>query len=307
MIKELAEARYRLWGGRAIGRSPDGSTARRALVWLLGPGLLVAGVPLSSVSESTLAAPSLGPNDPIRGTVVDAERGTPVHAAQVWLLTEDDQEIRVTYTDAEGHFLLMPPGAGRYVVKAQRLGFHPARVGPFDWTDGWGEDLEIALSPSPLGLEAIEVEGRRSLPAAQAPTYEGLHARREDARPVGSERIFVREDLEAAVSGTIGQFVYAQNVPGLGRSGVMPPSGSRASFGLRTGCVPHLIWGSLEAMREVPYPDEWGHIMDLPLREMEGIELYGRASQAPPALRPFLPDDGIYCGLVVLWPRLPGR
>lgn len=71
--------------------------------------------------------------------------------------------------------------------------------------------------------------------------------------------------------------------------------------------MPHLIWGALESMREIPYSDEWGDFMDLPVRNLEAIELYGRATIAPPSLRPIAPDDGLYCGLVVLWPRRPGR
>jgi hypothetical protein len=47
--------------------------------------------------------------------------------------------------------------------------------------------------------------------------------------------------------------------------------------------------------------------LDMPIREIEGIEFYRHSSFAPLELRPIQESLGRACGVVVIWPRQAGE
>ena len=234
------------------------------------------------------------------GVVVDDADGSPIESAQVHLLRGDGELVMVRFTDERGYFEIAPPEPGSYQLEARRLGYERTRSERIDWQGEAGAPVEIRMTSRPIELDAVEVEGRGSVLPQHQGTYTGLYHRREDARPVGRARVYVREDLEAADGRIVWQFVQDRQVPGMISRGMLAAPGGRTPPGVPRGCMPHVVWGGFGAPFEIaPEDRDYGHYLEIPIRDLEGIELYGSARDAPIGVRPM---DG-ECGVIVLWPR----
>jgi len=72
------------------------------------------------------------------GTVVDSASGTPLEAAQIVVVSEDNSEMRMAFTDRLGGFLLPQLKPARYKLVTRRVGYGPymewrtARTGSID-------------------------------------------------------------------------------------------------------------------------------------------------------------------------------
>ena len=88
--------------------------------------------------ESTLVAGSGG----FVGRVLDAD-GTPVSRANVTLIDRRGRQAGLTVADEKGHYLLLPPSAGDYVLAGSAAG-HPPLARPVAFPGG-GLRVEIDL------------------------------------------------------------------------------------------------------------------------------------------------------------------
>jgi hypothetical protein len=72
------------------------------------------------------------------GTVVDSASGAPLEAARIVVVSEDNSEMRMTFTDGLGGFVLPQLKPSRYKLVTQRVGYGPymewrtARPGSID-------------------------------------------------------------------------------------------------------------------------------------------------------------------------------
>lgn len=98
----------------------------------------------------------------MRGTVVDSVTGDPVNGAIVVLLDSANRQHDGRFTDSTGAFELRVPAAGRYRVRAERVGYF-GRLTPYFETDGTGtRAIRLPLAPAGARLAAVEVvESRR--------------------------------------------------------------------------------------------------------------------------------------------------
>ena len=261
----------------------------------------------SAAEASAISLPGLADRDrPAAewvGTVVADADGAPIASAQVRLLDADGALLTVRMTDDQGRFAMPLPGPGVYSLEARRIGFEATPTEPRHWDGEAQLEIEIRMVHRPIELEAVEVEGYGAIRPRQLPTYDGLYYRREDARPVGRERVYIRSDLESIGLDhlTVWEFVVKQRVPGMITQGIIASPQMRLPPGARRGCMPHITWGGFEAPVEIGPRDglQYESLLDLPVRELEGIELYGASNQAPLGVRPTYSE----CGVIVLWPR----
>lgn len=130
-----------LGGYLAIARTPQAISAP------VTPTPRVDVTPASLPPESTAIPPASSPTPPVnapalrsvRGTVLDAERGTPLKGASIWSGTAE------TRTDAQGRFAVeVPEEVPPLIVKAP--GFALRRVKP--------EGAELAVSLRPKAIRA---------------------------------------------------------------------------------------------------------------------------------------------------------
>lgn len=91
----------------------------------------------------------------LRGSVIDAGSGTPLHGAAVSVITTDT--TIATATDSTGHFRFSGLPTGIHRVRASHLGYASAEL-PEMWVRAGKEEvLELALHPAPTALAEAEV------------------------------------------------------------------------------------------------------------------------------------------------------
>jgi hypothetical protein len=117
-------------------------TLRRILPVLLA--LLLAG-PLRAQSVS--------------GTFVD-QGGAPIAAARVTLADEAGRTVHSALTDARGGFSLRAPGPGRFVLRAERIGYASTSSGPFTLSEGQQVTHRLVGGGQRVLLDAVVVEGQ---------------------------------------------------------------------------------------------------------------------------------------------------
>lgn len=109
-------------------------------------GIYAAAIPLSA--------------QVVRGTVVESgsSRGL---AGALMVLTGESGEQRVrALSDAAGSFRISAPGAGRYKLRVERVGFQSVTTPVFELREGETVERTISAAPRALALEGITVQAR---------------------------------------------------------------------------------------------------------------------------------------------------
>ncbi|HEX8672519.1 MAG TPA: carboxypeptidase regulatory-like domain-containing protein, partial [Longimicrobium sp.] len=91
----------------------------------------------------------------VAGTLVAADRGTPLAGATVTLLDEGGQAVAAASSRANGGFTLTAPAAGRYRVRAERVGHASTLSAPFSLAAGETFTLRLAAESGGVQLEGI--------------------------------------------------------------------------------------------------------------------------------------------------------
>jgi hypothetical protein len=260
----------------------------------------------------------------IHGTVTQADSGEPLAGVRVWLLNWEGRELSLAMTEPDGTFRIRPDDPGEYRLRAVRIGYRDHETEILELGEGEELELEISLEPDPVQLPGVTVEVER-LPSyeIQRATYTGLYMRRGDNRwaTPGGNRVFVRDDLEPQTGWRVWQFIerYAPaNIQRQLRSerrfqreviqaemyGQRRPS--------RDGACPlpsFFIRGSDRGGPGFPteIPVDVLMYLEIPLREIEGIEFYRQSHHAPMELRPAADYRTRACGVIAIWPRQAGE
>ncbi len=217
----------------------------------------------------------------IRGKVAVIDIDEPIAKAAVLLLGEDGAAYAATMTDSAGHFELKTSFAGRFVLRAHRVGYHGTSSNPIVLTPGRIVEVRINLRPDPVILEAITVYGR----VFQSREMREFMRRRR----LGLSRYsFSRSEIEQMRAGTILNVVT--RVPA---ARVVGPPRNRSMRLNARGCPARIYLDGRRAYREffsVPFPLEW----------IEAIEVFRTASETPAEYRD--PNHRIAaCGTILIW------
>lgn len=127
-----------------------------------------------------LAAAPLGAQS-VQGRLLEVTTHAPIEGAMVWLYDVDDARLHGALTSADGRFRLNAPAAGRYRLRAERIGFEVTTSPELELVAGETLEYELLASAEPVRLGEIAVEaGRRCVVRPEA----GLAAARlwEEAR-----------------------------------------------------------------------------------------------------------------------------
>jgi iron complex outermembrane recepter protein len=118
--------------------------------------LIIAVASVCALAGARTAVAQVGT---VSGRVAD-DKGQPVHAASVSLV-----ELRRTaWTDSTGAFRFAAVPLGHYTMVTRRLGFAPV-VQEVNVTDAVAT-LDVALTPSPLHIDAVTITATRSANSA---------------------------------------------------------------------------------------------------------------------------------------------
>jgi len=245
--------------------------ARVGSLWR--PLLLVAALASSALAQPGLPPPTL------MGTVRDSG-GAPVASVRVSFLGVG------AVTDSAGFFLLAGLRAGAGTLSFRRIGFEPRDV-TMALGDGRADSLSVVLTILPQTLPGVTTEDD---PAVQLRLSDFYRHRQN-----GMGSYFDRKQLEALRIDRISDAL--RRVPGIrvtSQGGRYQVRVGRTS-GLRD-CPPD-FW--LDGIR-APYLN----VDDVPLRDVEALEVYKGPSSLPPELINRFGNPA--CGAVVIWTRVPG-
>jgi hypothetical protein len=131
----------------------------------------------------------------VRGTVVDARSGHPVPGAVVVLLDENGRRHAAVLSGAAGDYRVSATRAGRYVLRAERVGYGTLTSAPLQLEAGETVTHRLEAGAARIVLEAVQARGR---------------ARDCTLRPDGSDGTAVaweeaRKALSATTLGSDGQ------------------------------------------------------------------------------------------------------
>jgi len=218
----------------------------------------------------------------LRGVVVDSA-GAPIKDVDVGIVGHR----RLMRTDDSGRFAFANLPVGAVELSVRRLSYEPRRV-QLDVTTSLLASSLVVMTANPAFLDAVDVS------AATMRRREGIeefHRRR--VRGVGS--FIDREQIEARHGGLASDVL--RNTPGIrfvrtasGR-GVRFPTTSIA----RRDCPP-MLW--LDGQKAPGM-----EIDDVPLQDIEGVELYHGASTTPLQFSQAISSAS--CGTIVIWTRSP--
>ena len=236
------------------------------------PLLLTAALASSGFAQSTQAA--------LFGTVRDTG-GTPVSLARLSVSNV------LTISDSTGRFYLagLPTGAGKLLVR--RLGFEPLDLSLLLFA-GRADSLTVVLTFLPQDLPGVTTRADALAQIQLASFYRH--------RQAGVGHFLDRQEIESRHAQRLSDIM--RRIPGMR---LTSDRGGRSS--LRSG--------RSTGGRDCP-PDMWIDgvrapglgIDDIPVGDVEALEVYGGPAGVPPEMNSRLGNPS--CGVVVIWTRLPG-
>ena len=144
----------------------------------------------------------------LRGTLVDELTDLPVRGADVRLVDRSGKARARAVTDSLGTFTLTADPPGDYHVRAEQLGYQPALSPLLDLTFEGMVQIELLISPEPVGLEGFSVQGRSTLDR-------DLRALGVSAPSLGN-RLVTREEIDAVQTAfDVGGVLQWQNIAGI--------------------------------------------------------------------------------------------
>jgi len=236
------------------------------------PLLLTAALASSGFAQTTQAA--------LFGTVRDTG-GTPVSLARLSVSNV------LTISDSTGRFYLagLPTGAGKLLVR--RLGFEPLDLSLLLFA-GRADSLTVVLTFLPQDLPGVTTRADALAQVQLASFYRH--------RQAGVGHFLDRQEIESRHAQRLSDIM--RRIPGMR---LTSDRGGRSS--LRSG--------RSTGGRDCP-PDMWIDgvrapglgIDDIPVGDVEALEVYGGPAGVPPEMNSRLGNPS--CGVVVIWTRLPG-
>lgn len=104
-----------------------------------------------------LAAPAPAASQTLLGRVLDLANDAPIGGVIVSLVARDGTERVRTVSDSIGHFVIVPPEEGEYVLVAARFGYMEARSPLLALVIEGQTAIDMIMTPEPIGLEGLEI------------------------------------------------------------------------------------------------------------------------------------------------------
>lgn len=245
------------------------------------------GSRLVAVRDLVLArTDSAAPQTAAVAGAVRAEDGSPLAGALVTVVGLS----RGARSDSAGRFMLGALPAGTLTLEARAIGHARGHVA-VELAPGGRDSVAFSLSRLAVELPEVTVTARA---AAERTGFEARRAR-------GHGHFIGRADIQRR--GTVRAEDLFKAVPGIK---VEPVGGTdyrivstRAGAGFNAVCVPVVF---IDGFR-VPLDPEFGSSLPVLPEEIQGIEIYQNAGEAPPEFR----VSGASCAVILVWTRRGGQ
>lgn len=255
---------------------------------------------LAGALVAHLVLPLAGSAQSVRGVVIDVDSGEPIAIATVTLVSASGERVASALTTEDGFFTLEADDGGLYLVRAVALGYAPNREGPVQLESGGVLVLEMRLTPAPVGIEGVVVEGAREGRVGNYLTRRGFWDRYEEGRGqfltpgevLASDAMFTPQLLRE-LDHVIPQY-------GAAPWSVWPTLRSAAGAG---PCEPRVYVDDVWMNREGFGIRESGLGLDdiVPIDRVQAVEVYYGAFQAPIRYQGTTRDNS--CGVILIWTR----
>lgn len=104
-----------------------------------------------------LAVPAPAASQTLLGRVLDQVNDAPIGGVIVSLVGRDGTERVRTVSDSIGHFMIVPPEEGEYILVADRFGYEEARSPLLALVIEGQIAIDMTMAPEPIGLEGLEI------------------------------------------------------------------------------------------------------------------------------------------------------
>ncbi len=241
----------------------------------------------SIVTILLLTVPAALHAQSVSGRVVDRATDRAIPSAAVAALAENGRLIGEVLADSAGRFTLDLRGAGRYRLRAERIGYRAVTSGEFDVSSAETIAVNLHLSAGAVELDPLTITSR-----AEAPHRPGLERAGFYQRERTSPGVFMRREEVIRKGGTRMSELLTR-VPGVrrvvagGRAGVTL---GRQGPGGRS-CSPAVFLDGQPVAR----PEGIDEI--IAVSAVEAVEVYRGPSQTPARFAG--PEVG--CGVIVIW------
>jgi hypothetical protein len=222
----------------------------------------------------------------VRGQTIDTGTGQPIAGVRVTLLTASGTRVAEAISTVAGRFSFLARSAGEHKIQTSHIGYAALTTGAFTVRENEVVEVDVKLTTAAIALEPLTITARRRDPVQDA-TEEGFYARRLRSKPIGNSRVLLPHDPEM-VNSTNATDVLSW----LPRSTVA--MGGRACTIVFWNGRPLLTQADMQL---------W---METPIAQLEGMEYYRNAIDAPAALREMPASMGFenaLCSIIALWPR----
>ena len=228
----------------------------------------------------------------LRGVVIADSTGTPLSDVTVTVLRDDYTVIGLPVRTTEnGQFYTQVASAGRYRLKANRLGYREVITPAFQTAPGVVTVLELVMAVRVQLLAPLAITARYSARDLMDPLADFDYRRR-----TGAGKYFTAKDIEER-----GAFKVTDMLKGVAgvrvndTGGIASVSMTRSIGGLSSGggCTPPVFLDGLKLMM-----DPMDIINTLPIDAITGIEIYKGPSTVPGEFM-----EGAACGAIVVWTR----
>lgn len=131
----------------------------RAFLRGVTPGLSRAPLRAVALAVACSLIPPPALSQTVEGELREEGTGAPIRGVLVVLMDEEERVHAGAFSDADGRFLLRAPEAGRWALRAERLGYAGLTLPTISLREGDTEALTLEMAVELISLEAVAVSG----------------------------------------------------------------------------------------------------------------------------------------------------
>jgi hypothetical protein len=120
-----------------------------------------SGSALLMAAACFLYLPSTLSGQIVQGHLTDAGTEIAMNGANVALRDSEGTVVARTVSNYLGAFLITAPGAGRYSLLFEAIGYHSTESTSFELREGETTTIDFSLRPDPMQLDSLAVEAER--------------------------------------------------------------------------------------------------------------------------------------------------
>jgi hypothetical protein len=241
----------------------------------------------------------------IRGRLLEDGSDAPIASATISLLSENQRVLTGALTDADGFFRISTPREGRFMLRAERIGYRQTYTPFLELMQGDSLEVEFRIAADAVLLAPITVTAttRPWWERTESVAMWAFFERREQFERLGQGRFLTRDELQFHDGSPLWMMLASQPGARLAQSEFGNYVILRGGAQLVRACQPtYYLNGGRVTLRDPEddlfSSDDLIHNI-ISVSDLEAVEIYTGAAQLPGEFG----GTNSNCGVVVLWTR----